>query len=198
MRWHPIFALVWCCVLSIAKDSCDCRHDYRRWGQSNGIALWHVVWTEEAESLGLCDLHHWSFGVHMVRTLLVNRQIAAFWVWSVCWLLYCYPFRSISKLYEDPNWSQTDLSAAIQDACRNLTKSKSSAYSFDRIAFYRDELTKRASMGYKTSFSDLWGLVLEALFCDGVSLLYTVAYMLQIYWLGFSQEFIHLLLGFMT
>lgn len=76
---------------------------------------------------------------------------------------------SISKLYEDPNWSQTDLSAAIQDACRNLTKSKSSAYSFDRIAFYRDELTKRASMGYKTSFSDLWGLVLEALFCDGVN-----------------------------
>ncbi|XP_044127742.1 cytosolic phospholipase A2 beta-like isoform X2 [Bufo gargarizans] len=76
---------------------------------------------------------------------------------------------SMSKLYEDPNWSQKDLSAPIQDACRNVTKSKTSAFSFDRLAFYREELRKRAEIGYKTSFTDLWGLVIESMFCDGVN-----------------------------
>ncbi|XP_069806670.1 cytosolic phospholipase A2 delta isoform X2 [Dendropsophus ebraccatus] len=76
---------------------------------------------------------------------------------------------SMSKLYEDPDWSQKDLCAPIEDACRNVTKSKSGAFSFDRLAFYRDEINTRARMGYKTSFSDLWGLVLESMYCDNVN-----------------------------
>ncbi|KAG8560971.1 hypothetical protein GDO81_015203 [Engystomops pustulosus] len=71
---------------------------------------------------------------------------------------------SMSKLYEDPNWSHKDLSAPIQDARKNVTKSKTCAFTFDQLAYYRDELTKRAKMGYKTSFTDLWGLVIECMF----------------------------------
>ncbi|KAM3918271.1 cytosolic phospholipase A2 delta-like isoform 2-T2 [Leptodactylus fuscus] len=76
---------------------------------------------------------------------------------------------TMSKLYEDPDWSQKDLSEPIQDACRHVTKSKTCAFTFDRLGFYRDELKTRAKMGYKTSFTDLWGLVIESMFCDGVN-----------------------------
>ncbi|XP_056401836.1 cytosolic phospholipase A2 delta-like isoform X2 [Hyla sarda] len=76
---------------------------------------------------------------------------------------------SMSKLYEDPNWSHKDLCGPIEDACRQLTKSKGSAFSFERLAFYRDELTARARMGYRTSFTDLWGLVIESMFSDGLN-----------------------------
>ncbi|XP_075185814.1 cytosolic phospholipase A2 beta, partial [Anomaloglossus baeobatrachus] len=76
---------------------------------------------------------------------------------------------SMSKLYEDPNWSQKDLSPHIQDACRSVTKSKMSAFTFERLGFYREELSTRAKMGYKTSFTDLWGLIIESMFYDGVN-----------------------------
>ncbi|CAJ0934146.1 unnamed protein product [Ranitomeya imitator] len=74
---------------------------------------------------------------------------------------------SMSKLYEDPNWSQKDLSPHIQDACRNVTKSKTCAFTLDRLKFYHDELSTRSKMGYKTSFTDLWGLIIESMFYDG-------------------------------
>ncbi|XP_073494932.1 cytosolic phospholipase A2 delta-like isoform X1 [Phyllobates terribilis] len=76
---------------------------------------------------------------------------------------------SMSKLYEDPNWSQKDLSPHILDACRNVTKSKTCAFTFDRLKFYHDELSTRSKMGYKTSFTDLWGLIIESMFYDGVN-----------------------------
>ncbi|XP_075047854.1 cytosolic phospholipase A2 delta-like isoform X2 [Mixophyes fleayi] len=76
---------------------------------------------------------------------------------------------AISKLYEDPNWSQKDLAEPIEDARRNVAKSKTSALTFDRLAFYREELRKRAGMGYKTSFTDMWGLLIESMFHDKVN-----------------------------
>ncbi|XP_066464415.1 cytosolic phospholipase A2 beta isoform X2 [Eleutherodactylus coqui] len=76
---------------------------------------------------------------------------------------------SISKLYEDPNWSQKDLCPPIEDARRNVTKSKTCAITFDQLAFYQEELTTRAKMGYKTSFTDLWGLIIESMLYDSVN-----------------------------
>ncbi|XP_063296298.1 cytosolic phospholipase A2 delta-like [Pelobates fuscus] len=73
------------------------------------------------------------------------------------------------KLYEDPDWSHHDLARPIQEAQKILTSSKLSAFSFDRLAFYRDEMKKRAEMGYKTSVTDLWGLVIESMLHGGVN-----------------------------
>lgn len=77
--------------------------------------------------------------------------------------------RTLSKLYADANWSQKDLTETLEDVRRNVTKSKMSAFSFDNLAFYKSELSKREEMGYKTSFSDLWGLAIESMMYDKVS-----------------------------
>lgn len=76
---------------------------------------------------------------------------------------------AMSKLYADANWSQKDLTETIEDARRNTTKSKMSAFSFDKLAFYKAELNKREEMGYKTSFTDLWGLAIESMMFDQVN-----------------------------
>ncbi|KAM4662412.1 cytosolic phospholipase A2 delta [Discoglossus pictus] len=76
---------------------------------------------------------------------------------------------AMSKLYEDADWSQKDLSEPIEDARRNITKSKMSAFSIDRLNFYRDEMNKRAEQGYKTSFTDIWGLLIESMYHDTVN-----------------------------
>ncbi|XP_040189761.1 cytosolic phospholipase A2 delta-like isoform X2 [Rana temporaria] len=76
---------------------------------------------------------------------------------------------TLSKLYADANWSQKDLTKTLEDVRRNVTKSKMSAFSFDSLAFYKSELSKREEMGYKTSFSDLWGLAIESMMYDKVN-----------------------------
>ncbi|XP_072283877.1 cytosolic phospholipase A2 epsilon-like isoform X2 [Pyxicephalus adspersus] len=76
---------------------------------------------------------------------------------------------AMSKLYEDANWSQKDLSETVKDARRKVTKSKLSSFSFDKLAFFKAELNKREEIGYKTSFTDLWGLVIESMMYDNVN-----------------------------
>ncbi|XP_053553802.1 cytosolic phospholipase A2 delta-like [Bombina bombina] len=76
---------------------------------------------------------------------------------------------AISKLYEDSDWSQKDLTEPIEDARRNVTKSKSCAFTIDKLRFYREEMNKRAEQGYRTSFTDIWGLVIESMFHDDVN-----------------------------
>ncbi|XP_053330436.1 cytosolic phospholipase A2 delta-like [Spea bombifrons] len=75
----------------------------------------------------------------------------------------------MSKLYEDPDWSQKDLTKPIKEARKSVTDSKRSAFSLDRLSFYREEMEKRAKMGYKASFTDLWGLLLESMYHDGLN-----------------------------
>ncbi|XP_077320662.1 cytosolic phospholipase A2 delta-like [Lithobates pipiens] len=76
---------------------------------------------------------------------------------------------TLSKLYADANWSQKDQTETVEDVRRNVTKSKMSAFSFDRLAFYQSELSKRKEMGFKTSFTDLWGLTIESMMYDKVN-----------------------------
>lgn len=77
--------------------------------------------------------------------------------------------RALSKLYADANWSQKDLTETVEDVRRNVTKNKMSSFSFSNLAFYQTELSKREEMGYKTSFTDLWGLAIESMMYDKVS-----------------------------
>ncbi|XP_069806545.1 cytosolic phospholipase A2 delta-like [Dendropsophus ebraccatus] len=68
-----------------------------------------------------------------------------------------------SKLYEDPNWSQNNMSEAINNVKKHMTKNKLNTFSMSRLKYYRKELKQAAKDGQKSSFTDLWGLILESM-----------------------------------
>lgn len=72
-----------------------------------------------------------------------------------------------NKLYEDPNWSQSNLSEAINNVKKHVTKNKINTFSVNRLKYYRKELKQTAKDGQKPSFTDLWGLMLESMFENG-------------------------------
>lgn len=74
----------------------------------------------------------------------------------------------MAHLYRDAYWSQRDLDGQILEAKKHVTKSKMSIFSMDRLRYYRQQLNQRRQEGYKTTFIDLWGLVIEYLLNDGV------------------------------
>lgn len=75
----------------------------------------------------------------------------------------------MSNLYEDPDWSQKDMEASVSDARKHVIKNKFLAcFSVDRLKYYVKELHQRKQEGHKISFTDLWGLIIEAMLHDGV------------------------------
>ncbi|XP_063174415.1 cytosolic phospholipase A2 epsilon-like [Candoia aspera] len=73
---------------------------------------------------------------------------------------------TMCKLYEDPDWSQKYLEEAINKARRQVIKSKLNCFSIDKLNYYYNELSQRTKEGYRTSFIDLWGLVIESMLYD--------------------------------
>lgn len=76
--------------------------------------------------------------------------------------------RTMSNLYRDADWSQKDLDKQISEARKHMTKCKINSLSLDYLKYYKKQLCQRKREGRKTSFIDLWGLVLESLLHDGV------------------------------
>nr|XP_056707870.1 cytosolic phospholipase A2 epsilon-like [Euleptes europaea] len=74
---------------------------------------------------------------------------------------------TMTKLYEDADWSNKDLGEIIKQARKQAAKSKMSAFSLESLKNYHKELCQRTVAGYKTSFIDLWGLMIEAMLNDG-------------------------------
>ncbi|KAM4664828.1 cytosolic phospholipase A2 delta-like [Discoglossus pictus] len=74
---------------------------------------------------------------------------------------------TMSNVYEDPDWSQNDLSDTIINAKKHVTKPKAKAFSMERLKYYHQELNQSAKEGQKTSFTDLWGLMIESMFHNG-------------------------------
>ncbi|NWV25561.1 PA24E phospholipase, partial [Origma solitaria] len=70
---------------------------------------------------------------------------------------------TMSKLYEDANWSQKDLRGPIGDIRKSVTKSKLHCFSLDHMKYYEDELSARKEEGHKVSFTDLWGLFIDCM-----------------------------------
>ncbi|XP_029454496.1 cytosolic phospholipase A2 delta-like [Rhinatrema bivittatum] len=71
---------------------------------------------------------------------------------------------TMSKLYEDADWSQKDLRGPVNSIKKQVTESKVSSFSWDRLKYYRKELKQIREEGRQTSFSDLWGLLIESMF----------------------------------
>ncbi|XP_025951565.1 cytosolic phospholipase A2 epsilon-like [Dromaius novaehollandiae] len=74
---------------------------------------------------------------------------------------------TMSNLYRDADWSQKDLDKQISEARKHMTKCKINSLSMEYLKYYKKQLCQRKREGYKTSFIDLWGLVLESLLHDG-------------------------------
>uniref|UniRef100_A0A8B9IIS6 Phospholipase A2 n=1 Tax=Anser cygnoides TaxID=8845 RepID=A0A8B9IIS6_ANSCY len=74
---------------------------------------------------------------------------------------------TMSNLYRDADWSQKDLDKQISEARKHMTKCKISSLSLEYLKYYKKQLCQRKREGRKTSFIDLWGLVLESLLHDG-------------------------------
>ncbi|NXY31381.1 PA24E phospholipase, partial [Pomatorhinus ruficollis] len=74
---------------------------------------------------------------------------------------------TMSNLYRDADWSQKDLDKQISEARKHMTKCKINSFSLEYLKYYKKQLCQRKSEGRKTSFIDLWGLVLESFLHDG-------------------------------
>ncbi|XP_060118343.1 cytosolic phospholipase A2 epsilon-like [Heteronotia binoei] len=73
---------------------------------------------------------------------------------------------TMTKLYEDANWSQKYLEEAINEARKQVTKCKINCFSMDHLKYYYSELKQRRQEGHDSSFIDLWGLVIESMLYD--------------------------------
>ncbi|XP_070787397.1 cytosolic phospholipase A2 epsilon-like [Pituophis catenifer annectens] len=74
---------------------------------------------------------------------------------------------AMAHLYRDAYWSQNDLHEKIQEAKKQVTKSKLEMFTPNRMKYYYQQLNQRKQEGFPTTFIDLWGLVIEYLLNDG-------------------------------
>uniref|UniRef100_A0A8C3KKI1 Phospholipase A2 n=1 Tax=Calidris pygmaea TaxID=425635 RepID=A0A8C3KKI1_9CHAR len=77
---------------------------------------------------------------------------------------------TMTKLYEDADWSRKDLGEIIIEARKQASKCKMGAFCMRSLRNYYRELSQRTQAGHKTSFIDLWGLMIESMLNDGVIL----------------------------
>uniref|UniRef100_A0A669PN24 Phospholipase A2 n=1 Tax=Phasianus colchicus TaxID=9054 RepID=A0A669PN24_PHACC len=75
---------------------------------------------------------------------------------------------TMTKLYEDAEWSHKDLGEIIIEARKQAAKCKMGAFCLRSLRNYYKELSQRTQAGHKTSFIDLWGLMIESMLNDGV------------------------------
>ncbi|KAF1468541.1 Cytosolic phospholipase A2 epsilon, partial [Pygoscelis antarcticus] len=74
---------------------------------------------------------------------------------------------TMTKLYEDADWSRKDLGEVIIEARKQAAKCKMGAFCLRSLRNYYRELSQRTQAGHKTSFIDLWGLMIESMLNDG-------------------------------
>uniref|UniRef100_A0A8C7EUD8 Phospholipase A2 n=1 Tax=Neovison vison TaxID=452646 RepID=A0A8C7EUD8_NEOVI len=73
---------------------------------------------------------------------------------------------TMATLYRDPDWSSKNLESAILEARRHVVKDKMPALFPDQLAKFQEELRLRSQEGYKVTFTDFWGLLIEACLGD--------------------------------
>ena len=74
----------------------------------------------------------------------------------------------MATLYSDPDWSSKNLEHAIFEARRHAVKDKMPALFPDQLLKFQEELQQRRQEGYKVTFTDFWGLLVEACLGDEV------------------------------
>ncbi|XP_060117888.1 cytosolic phospholipase A2 epsilon-like [Heteronotia binoei] len=67
------------------------------------------------------------------------------------------------NLYEDPEWSSKDVDRQISEIRKHVVKDKLCCFSVENLKYYEKEMCQRQQEGYKITFSDLWGLLIESM-----------------------------------
>uniref|UniRef100_A0A670XWH4 Phospholipase A2 n=1 Tax=Pseudonaja textilis TaxID=8673 RepID=A0A670XWH4_PSETE len=70
------------------------------------------------------------------------------------------------NLFRDPYWSHKNLEGIIMDVRKQVMKNKLCCFSGKNLKYYEKEMWNRHDEGYKLTFADLWGLILESMFHD--------------------------------
>ncbi|KFP62764.1 Cytosolic phospholipase A2 epsilon, partial [Cariama cristata] len=71
---------------------------------------------------------------------------------------------TMSNLYKDPYWTQKDLKETLNDVRKHVLKNKFfTCFALDRLKYYLKELCQREQEGHQICFTDLWGLIIEAM-----------------------------------
>ncbi|KAJ8377540.1 hypothetical protein AAFF_G00256360 [Aldrovandia affinis] len=70
---------------------------------------------------------------------------------------------ALCSLYAYPNWSQEDLEAPLSELKAEISKSAMAIFSLGQLAYYVEELQKKAQDGQLVSFIDVLGLSFEYL-----------------------------------
>lgn len=69
----------------------------------------------------------------------------------------------MSSLYQQDDWSQHNLDAAIEAINEQMIKGLSACFSIDNMNSYRLEMQKKTQEGHLVSLIDFWGMALEHL-----------------------------------
>ncbi|XP_074145467.1 cytosolic phospholipase A2 epsilon [Sminthopsis crassicaudata] len=73
---------------------------------------------------------------------------------------------TMSNLYKDADWSSKNLEKTIQEARRHAVKNKIPSLFPEQLSYYQQELKQRSQEGYRVTFTDLWGLLIESFLGD--------------------------------
>nr|XP_008267360.1 cytosolic phospholipase A2 epsilon [Oryctolagus cuniculus] len=73
---------------------------------------------------------------------------------------------TMATLYRDPEWSSKNLETAIFEARRHVVKDKMPSLFPEQLFKFREELRQRSQQGYKVTFTDFWGLLVESCLGD--------------------------------
>uniref|UniRef100_A0A4X2KC25 Phospholipase A2 n=1 Tax=Vombatus ursinus TaxID=29139 RepID=A0A4X2KC25_VOMUR len=73
---------------------------------------------------------------------------------------------TMSNLYKDADWSSKNLEKAIQEVRRHAVKNKIPSLYPEQLSYYQQDLKQRSQEGYRVTFTDLWGLLIESFLGD--------------------------------
>ncbi|KAL2790416.1 cytosolic phospholipase A2 epsilon isoform 2 [Daubentonia madagascariensis] len=73
---------------------------------------------------------------------------------------------TMANLYRDPDWSSKNLEPAVFEARRHVVKDKLPYLFPDQLCKFQEELRQRSQEGYRVTFTDFWGLLIEACLGD--------------------------------
>ncbi|KAG3261681.1 phospholipase A2 group IVE [Ictidomys tridecemlineatus] len=73
---------------------------------------------------------------------------------------------TMATLYRDPEWSSKNLEPAVFEARRHAVKDKMPSLFPDQLCRFQEELRQRSQEGYRVTFTDFWGLLIEACLGD--------------------------------
>uniref|UniRef100_A0A8C7L592 Phospholipase A2 n=1 Tax=Oncorhynchus kisutch TaxID=8019 RepID=A0A8C7L592_ONCKI len=68
---------------------------------------------------------------------------------------------ALATLYQEADWSQCDMDESISAMEGEITKSFFSAFTPEKLQYYRHQMEEKEKEGHMVSLIDMWGLVIE-------------------------------------